>query len=226
VGECGGADVARPVAIPAPRVVVTDPCGAGDRFAATAASALLRGRSVDEAVSDAVTSAAAFLAAGGVSTKDDVKPEQDQAAAVIARTRAAGGVVVATGGCFDLLHTGHLRTLRAARALGDCLVVCLNSDDSVRALKGAGRPINHQSDRAELLAGMDCVDAVAIFDEDTPIPLLRRLRPDIWVKGGDYSESGLPEADVVRSWGGHAVVVPYHAGRSTTRLASALDAIA
>jgi rfaE bifunctional protein nucleotidyltransferase chain/domain/rfaE bifunctional protein kinase chain/domain len=214
-----------PIAIPAPKVTVTDPCGAGDRFGVTAVSGLLRGRSLDEAVSDAVTAAAAFLAAGGVSRQDTPASAAGDAETVIARTRAAGGVVVATGGCFDLLHTGHLRTLRAARALGDCLVVCLNSDSSVRALKGADRPINNQTDRAELLAGLDCVDAVAIFTDNTPIPLLNRLRPDIWVKGGDYSESDLPEAEVVRSWGGHAVVVPYHAGHSTTQLASALGAI-
>jgi rfaE bifunctional protein nucleotidyltransferase chain/domain len=145
--------------------------------------------------------------------------------AVVARTRAAGGIVVATGGCFDLLHTGHVRTLRAARALGDCLVVCLNSDRSVRRRKGPDRPINHQADRAELLAALHCVDAVAVFDTDTPIPLLDRLRPDLWVKGGDYTADGLPEADTVRAWGGRAVVVPYHAGRSTTRLATALAGI-
>lgn len=216
-----------PVTVPAPPVPVLDPCGAGDRFAVTAALGLARGLSTDEAVTAAVGRASEFLAAGGVSALDERqdRPPDDDVRQVIARTRAAGGRVVATGGCFDLLHTGHLRTLHAARALGDCLIVCLNSDDSVRALKGRDRPINHQSDRAELLAGLGCVDAVAIFDEDTPIPLLRRLRPDVWVKGGDYSENDLPEADVVRSWGGQAVVVPYHAGRSTTRLATVLAAI-
>ncbi len=216
-----------PVTVPAPPVPVLDPCGAGDRFAVTATLGLARGLSTDEAITAAVGSASEFLAAGGVSALDGqrVRQPDDDVRRVIARTRAAGGRVVATGGCFDLLHTGHLRTLHAARALGDCLIVCLNSDDSVRALKGPDRPINDQNDRAELLAGLGCVDAVAIFDEDTPIPLLRQLRPDVWVKGGDYSERDLPEADVVRSWGGQAVVVPYHAGHSTTRLASVLAAI-
>lgn len=221
--EHGGA----PVVVPAPRVSTLDPCGAGDRFAVSAAAGLLRGRSLDESVAEAVVSAAEFLAVGGVSTPERSKSDVDRVddvERVITRTRAAGGIVVATGGCFDLLHTGHLRTLRAARTLGDCLVVCLNSDASVRGRKGSDRPINRQADRAELLAGLGCVDAVAIFEEDTPIPLLTRLRPDIWVKGGDYREHDLPEADVVRSWGGAAVVVPYHDGRSTTRLATALAA--
>ena len=212
-----------PMAIPALDVPVLDPCGAGDRFAVTATTGLLRGRSLDEAVGDAVRAAARFLADGGVGALGRPPPPAgDDAARVIERTRAAGGVVVATGGCFDLLHTGHIRTLAAARALGDCLIVCLNSDHSVRRRKGPDRPINHQVDRAEQLAALRCVDAVAVFDTDTPIPLLRRLRPDLWVKGGDYSADELPEARIVREWGGRAVVVPYHAGRSTTRLAAAL----
>jgi rfaE bifunctional protein nucleotidyltransferase chain/domain/rfaE bifunctional protein kinase chain/domain len=219
-----------PVAVPAPDVRAADACGAGDRFAVTATCGLMRGTSADEAVHAAVGAAAEFLALGGVAAlgrrADPVGRPEDtdlaSALAVIARTRASGGVVVATGGCFDLLHTGHLRTLRAARALGDCLVVCLNSDSSVRELKGADRPINHQDDRAELLSSLDCVDAVVLFDTETPEPLLRRLRPDLWVKGGDYSVDALSEADTVRSWGGRTVVVPYHAGRSTTRLAAVL----
>jgi len=124
---------------------------------------------------------------------------------------------VATGGCFDLLHTGHLATLRAARALGDCLIVCLNSDRSVRALKGADRPMTPQADRARLLAALDCVDAVVVFDETTPEVVLSWLRPDIWVKGGDYADTAdLPEADLVRRWGGQCAIVPYLPGRSTT----------
>lgn len=216
-----------PVAVPAPEVRAVDACGAGDRFAVTAACALMRGSSVDEAVHGAVATAAAFLADGGVSGIDRERstPRGDGLAgalAVIARTRAAGGTVVATGGCFDLLHTGHLRTLQAAASLGDCLVVCVNSDSSVRRLKGPGRPINNEADRVELLASLRCVDAVVPFDDDTPAAMLARLRPDLWVKGGDYSVDALSEADVLRDWGGSAVVVPYHAGRSTTRLATAL----
>ncbi|MCP2261831.1 rfaE bifunctional protein, domain I/rfaE bifunctional protein, domain II [Streptoalloteichus tenebrarius] len=220
-----------PVAAPAQKVSVADPCGAGDRFAATAARWLREGAPTDEAVAAAVTSAGEFLAAGGVDAMDDgnhrgMPPVDDgmaEAERVVAATRARGGVVVATGGCFDLLHAGHTRTLAAARALGDCLVVCLNSDASVRRLKGAARPIIDQRDRAELLRALSTVDAVVVFDEDTPEATLARLRPDVWVKGGDYSADRLPEAELVRSWGGQAVVVPYHRGRSTTGLVRALS---
>lgn len=128
--------------------------------------------------------------------------------------QARGGTVVATGGCFDLLHTGHLATLKAARALGDCLIVCLNSDDSVRALKGESRPLTGQDDRSRLLAALGCVDAVVVFDEPTPEAVLTWLRPDIWVKGGDYDS--LPETEVLGRWGGQTVIVPYLDGRSTT----------
>ncbi len=145
---------------------------------------------------------------------------------MLAAVRSRGGTVVATGGCFDLLHAGHVATLRAARRLGDCLVVCLNSDTSVRALKGPDRPVNTERDRAELLAALDCVDAVVVFDEPTPEAVLSRLRPDVWVKGGDYADGGpgLPEADLVAGWGGQTVVVPYLAGRSTTSILAAARA--
>jgi rfaE bifunctional protein nucleotidyltransferase chain/domain len=136
--------------------------------------------------------------------------------------RESGGKVVATGGCFDLIHAGHIRSLTAARELGDCLIVCLNSDDSVRRLKGPERPIIGQHDRAELLLAMECVDAVMVFDEDTPEAALARLRPDIWVKGGDYKGARLPEAELVESWGGRCLTVPFHPARSTTGLADAL----
>jgi D-beta-D-heptose 7-phosphate kinase/D-beta-D-heptose 1-phosphate adenosyltransferase len=137
---------------------------------------------------------------------------------VVERVRAEGGTVVATGGCFDLLHPGHVHTLQAARALGDCLVVCLNSDASVRRLKGPRRPVQRQHDRAAVLAALGCVDAVVTFDEDTPVDVLRGIRPDIWVKGGDYAVADLPEAAVLADWGGRAVVLPFVEGRSTTRL--------
>ncbi len=134
------------------------------------------------------------------------------------RVRAEGGTVVATGGCFDLLHAGHVRMLQAARALGDCLIVCLNSDESVRRLKGPDRPLVDERDRAAVLAGLGCVDAVAVFGEDDPRAILRELRPHVWAKGGDYAISELPEAEVLADWGGRAVIVPYVSGRSTTRL--------
>ena len=134
--------------------------------------------------------------------------------------RAAGGVVVATGGCFDLLHSGHVATLEAARALGDFLVVCLNSDDSVRRLKGPQRPLQRVEDRARVLSALRAVDAVVVFDEDTPIEALRRLRPHVWVKGGDYSGIPLPEASILSEWGGEVLTVPYVAGKSTSEIVS------
>jgi rfaE bifunctional protein nucleotidyltransferase chain/domain len=140
------------------------------------------------------------------------------AAEVVRRTRAAGGVVVATGGCFDLLHAGHVATLEAARRLGDCLVVCLNSDESVRRLKGAGRPLVPARDRVRVLEALGAVDAVTVFAEDTPLAVLDAIRPDVWVKGGDYTAPALPETELLAGWDGQVVVVPYLAGRSTTRL--------
>ena len=147
--------------------------------------------------------------------------EDSAAWRVVAEVRARGGRVVATGGCFDLLHAGHVGLLRQARGLGDCLVVCLNSDASVRALKGAGRPLVSAGDRARVLAALECVDAVVVFDETTPEELLERLRPDVWVKGGDYDPGELTEATVVRRHGGEVVLLPYQARHSTTALVAA-----
>jgi rfaE bifunctional protein nucleotidyltransferase chain/domain len=210
-----------PSVIPAPAVRAGDTCGAGDRFASAAAVALARGGVTLEAVQEAVRAAAGFVAAGGAAAFSstppaEAAPDPDPLAAI----RAEGGTVVATGGCFDLLHAGHVATLEAARALGDCLVVCLNSDDSVRRLKGPGRPLVPQQDRARVLAALEPVDAVLVFDEDTPTEVLRDLRPDVWVKGGDYAGAELPEAALLQEWGGVSVVVPYLDGRSTTRLVS------
>ncbi|NED57670.1 D-glycero-beta-D-manno-heptose 1-phosphate adenylyltransferase, partial [Micromonospora aurantiaca] len=174
----------------------------------------------------AVEAASAYVAAGGAAglrREHEPAPRDPARAAedLIAGVRADGGTVVAAGGCFDILHAGHLSTLRAARRLGDCLVVCLNSDASVRGLKGPERPVNPAEDRARLLAALDCVDAVVVFDEPTPHQVLARLRPDVWVKGGDYGDVELPEAELVRRWGGRVVTVPYLSGRSTTGTISA-----
>ncbi|MFL6114303.1 MAG: PfkB family carbohydrate kinase [Catenulispora sp.] len=214
------------ILVPAPPVTVMDPCGAGDRFAAAAAAALRRGALVSEAVDDAVRAAARFLAEGGVGGLSEGtgpgRPTLPAGSAdaweVAQAVHAAGGTVVATGGCFDLLHAGHVRCLSAARAAGDCLIVCLNSDDSVRALKGPGRPVVPAADRRAMLEALECVDAVIVFDEPTPAAVLSRLRPDVWVKGGDYDAADLPEAELLRSWGGQALTVPYLDGRSTTTL--------
>jgi rfaE bifunctional protein nucleotidyltransferase chain/domain len=141
---------------------------------------------------------------------------------VVARTRLQGGTVVATGGCFDLLHAGHVSVLQQARALGDCLVVCLNSDASVRRLKGEGRPVVGEDDRAAVLAALGCVDAVVTFDEDTPQAILERLKPDIFAKGGDYAVADLPEQRTLERWGGQVVLLPYLKGRSTSSLMQAM----
>ncbi|KNC19235.1 D-beta-D-heptose 1-phosphate adenosyltransferase [Arthrobacter sp. RIT-PI-e] len=219
-----------PQVVPAPKVTAADPCGAGDRFASALAVALAGGAAVDAATQQAAEAAALFLGSGGVGAmgrRRDKAPEQLpvdglDALNVVRRTREAGGTVVATGGCFDLLHAGHARTVAAARGLGDGLIVCLNSDESVRGLKGESRPIIKQEDRAELLAALECVDAVLVFGESTPENAISRLQPDIWVKGGDYAAEDLPEATLMSSWGGRTVTVPYIPARSTTKLAAAL----
>jgi len=208
------------LAVPAPNVGAGDPCGAGDCFAATAAGRLAAGALPSEAVRAAVAAASAFVAAGGAAVwpARREQPADSDAFALATRVRGEGGTVVATGGCFDLLHAGHVCALEAARALGDCLIVCLNSDDSVRRLKGADRPVVPETDRAAVLAALRCVDAVAVFEEDDPRAVLRELRPHVWAKGGDYAVSDLPEAETLAEWGGRAVVVPYVAGHSTSRL--------
>lgn len=139
-------------------------------------------------------------------------------ARLVAEVHARGGTIVATGGCFDLLHAGHVRLLTDARQLGDRLVVCINSDASVRRLKGAGRPVVSAEDRRAVLLGLAAVDAVVVFDDDTPERVLSGFRPDVWVKGADYAVADLPEAALLSQWGGQAVVLPYLAGRSTTSM--------
>jgi rfaE bifunctional protein nucleotidyltransferase chain/domain/rfaE bifunctional protein kinase chain/domain len=212
-----------PLAVPAEPARGGDPCGAGDRFASRAATALADGAGVAEAVREAVRAASRFVEAGGAgAVLGGAAPAPPRGAgdaiALAQAVRAGGGVVVATGGCFDLLHPGHIRTLEAARALGDCLIVCLNSDASVRRLKGESRPVVAQDDRAAVLGALRCVDGVLVFDEDTPAAALERLRPDVWAKGGDYAGHDLPEAAVLERWGGQAVVLPFVDGKSSTRL--------
>jgi D-beta-D-heptose 7-phosphate kinase/D-beta-D-heptose 1-phosphate adenosyltransferase len=136
--------------------------------------------------------------------------------------RADGRTIVFTNGCFDLLHVGHIRYLEAARSLGDCLVVGLNTDESVRRLKGEGRPLVSEFERAEVLASLQAVDYVTLFHEDTPSELISLLQPHIHVKGGDYRAEELPEAEAVQSVGGRIVILPITEGRSTTRLVESI----
>jgi rfaE bifunctional protein nucleotidyltransferase chain/domain/rfaE bifunctional protein kinase chain/domain len=211
-----------PLVVPADTVRAGDVCGAGDRFASTLVFALATGSVVSTAVQRAVASATSFVSAGGASAFPSSRraraPETISGWDRVEDVRIHGGTVVATGGCFDLLHAGHIALLHAARGLGDCLIVCVNSDDSVRRLKGQQRPLVPEADRMRVLEALECVDAVTVFEEDTPDEMLKRLRPDLWVKGGDYTLADLPEAETLSQWGGQTVVVPYLDGRSTTTL--------
>ena len=128
------------------------------------------------------------------------------------------GRVAFTNGVFDLLHPGHVDVITGARARGDSLVVAINSDDSVRRLKGPTRPVRSAPDRAYVLAALEAVDCVVVFDEDTPLELIRELRPDVLVKGGDYSPATIVGRADVESWGGQVVVVPLTPGHSTTSI--------
>ena len=140
-----------------------------------------------------------------------------------ARWRAAvPGRVVFTNGVFDLLHPGHVDLLLAARAAGDALIVGLNSDDSVRRLKGPSRPVRTLADRAYVLAALEPVDAVVAFSEDTPLALIRALHPDVLVKGGDYKPDDVVGRAEVESWGGRLLIVPLTAGHSTTAIIETL----
>ena len=135
------------------------------------------------------------------------------------------GRVAFTNGVFDLLHPGHIDILKAARETADALIVGINSDDSVRRLKGPTRPIRTDAERAYVLAALECVDVVVIFPEDTPLNLVRHLRPDVIVKGGDYSEETIVGAAEVKGWGGDVVVVPLTPGHSTTSIIRRLGKI-
>jgi D-glycero-beta-D-manno-heptose 1-phosphate adenylyltransferase len=132
--------------------------------------------------------------------------------------RGGGGRVVFTNGVFDLLHPGHLRYLRQARSLGDALIVGVNTDRSVRAIKGDARPVTPEHERAEILAALDCVDCVVLFEEHTPYELIRRLQPDVLVKGADWSEKDMIGRDIVEGRGGRVVRVPFETGYSTTSI--------
>ena len=139
-------------------------------------------------------------------------------ATILQHLKSKNKVVVTTNGCFDVLHLGHLRYLQAARKLGDCLVVAINSDTSVRQLKGQNRPLVPEDERAEMLAGLTCVDYVVIFPELTPVKLLSKLKPNIHVKGGDYTLEQLIERDTVEANGGKVIVGLNVPGKSTTDL--------
>ncbi|MEA1997427.1 MAG: D-glycero-beta-D-manno-heptose 1-phosphate adenylyltransferase, partial [Gemmatimonadota bacterium] len=142
---------------------------------------------------------------------------------MVSEWRARGKRIVFTNGCFDLLHAGHVIYLEKARREGDCMVVGLNSDRSVRALKGESRPVIPQHERARVLAALSSVDAVILFDEDTPLKLIDAVRPDVIAKGSDYTEDQVVGGKEVKSWGGRVVLIPLVQGRSTTDILSRIN---
>ncbi len=217
---------------------VFDVSGAGDSVIATLAAGMVGGLDLDDAISLANLSAGVVV--GKVGTTPITAPalleamrfqglaeqlnkvcDADELARRIAGWRAAGERVVFTNGCYDLLHVGHVTLLAQARREGDRLVVGLNSDRSVRALKGPSRPVVTEGDRAQVIAALASVDAVTLFDDETPMRLIEAVRPDVLVKGGDYAESQVVGADFVKESGGRVVLVPLVEGRSTTGMIAA-----
>lgn len=138
--------------------------------------------------------------------------------AIVQKLKAHGKKVVFTNGCFDLLHRGHLHLLREAKRLGDLLIVAINSDASVKSIKGPGRPILPEGERAELISALEMVDYVTIFDEADPYNLIKELKPNVLVKGGDWGEGKIVGREIVEKEGGKVVVVPYLKGHSTTQI--------
>jgi len=212
--------------------------GAGDTFVSALALALAAGADTASAAELASAAAAVVVGKDGTATCSDVElrgylaagakyvADASALAARLELYRREGRRIVLTNGCFDILHRGHITYLNAAKALGDVLVVGLNTDASVQRLKGSARPINPLEDRAEVLAALSCIDHIVPFAEDTPIALVRAVRPHVFVKGGDYTADMLPEADAVAEVGGVVRILPYVADRSTTGLIDRIRATA
>ena len=134
-----------------------------------------------------------------------------------------GKTFVATNGCFDILHVGHVRYLQKTKSLADCSIVMLNSDKSVKILKGEGRPINNENDRAEILTSLNCVDYVVLFEEKSPADLLEKIRPDIYTKGADYTLETLPERDIIQRCGIKVEFIEFVQGKSTTNIINKIN---
>jgi len=222
------------VHIPTVAREVFDVSGAGDTVLATLAVGIASGCGMVDAAR--LANVAAGIAVGKLGTSvvspqeiidvvalshhdSDTKiKRRDVLTLLIAAEKARGKRVVFTNGCFDLLHAGHVKYLQKARSLGDLLVLGLNSDASVRRLKGPKRPLIGEDERAHLLAALDCIDYVTLFDEDTPLQLITALKPHILAKGGDYSLEGVVGRDVVESYGGRVELVSFVDGKSTTNI--------
>lgn len=238
--------------IPAHPVAHANDVGAGDSFASAMALALAAGGTLEEAAHIGIDAASIAITRQRTavvqyqellqrvslreysshmpvissyrhSNTDETQNELVRLAAFLDAEREIGHRIVFTNGVFDILHAGHVHFLRQAKALGDVLVVGVNSDRSTQRLKGAGRPINNERDRMALVAALDAVDAVVLFDEDTPTELIRMLRPTLHVKGGDYADEALPEAEAVAEGGGQVVILPLIGTMSTS---SVIDRIA
>lgn len=229
---CDGEPV-RTTARPAPDFLAN---GAGDTFAAALTLALSTGQTLGDAARFAQAAADVVVrergtsictAAGLRASLAEGAPllDADALVAELAVARAAGRRIVFTNGVFDVLHRGHTTYLRQAKLLGDVLVVAVNDDDSVRRLKGPGRPINGAADRAGVVGELPYVDYVTVFGSDTPIPLLERIRPDVYAKGGDYTAEMLQEASVVEGYGGEVAIVDYVSDHSTSAIIARTQAL-
>jgi D-beta-D-heptose 7-phosphate kinase/D-beta-D-heptose 1-phosphate adenosyltransferase len=225
-----------PVHVPALPVKVRDVSGAGDTVAAVLALAIAAGSDWPTTLRLASAGAAVVVGKQGTATvsraelrrrilphaslaaEDKIAADAAVLDAQVAEWRGQGQRVGFTNGCFDILHPGHVKVLTQARAACDRLIVGLNSDASVRRLKGESRPVQHERARAEVLAALEAVDLVVLFEEDTPIELIRRIRPDVLVKGGDYTREQVVGHEVVEANGGTVVLVDILEGFSTTSL--------
>ncbi|HEX8939879.1 MAG TPA: D-glycero-beta-D-manno-heptose 1-phosphate adenylyltransferase [Candidatus Limnocylindrales bacterium] len=203
--------------------------GAGDTYVSALALALAAGATTPAAAELAAAAAAIVVAKDGTSTcsRRDLREHLLAGDKALGPERVAeraafyhrlGRRIVFTNGCFDILHRGHITYLNRAKALGDVLVVGVNSDAGVQRLKGPDRPINALEDRLQVLSALSCIDHIVAFDEDTPVELIRAIRPDVYVKGGDYTRERLPEASVVEALGGEVQILPYVEDRSTTNV--------
>ncbi|MDB9822176.1 D-glycero-beta-D-manno-heptose 1-phosphate adenylyltransferase [Deltaproteobacteria bacterium] len=141
----------------------------------------------------------------------------------INRLKSENKKIVFTNGCFDILHIGHTRYLYAAKKLGDCLIVAVNSDSSVKSIKGPGRPVINQAGRTEILAALECVDMVVIFEKDNPLEVIKYFMPDILVKGGDWNEEDIIGSDVIRAAGGKVRIIPFVTGSSTSDIIKKIE---
>lgn len=224
---------------PTPEVQVADITGAGDTVAAIISLAIANEVPLEQAVPLANLAAGRQIRSTGIVpiTLDELRADAllqthptkfldlARLGRIVEQHRQRGRRIVLTNGCFDLLHVGHITYLEAAARLGDVLVVAINSDESVRAIKGQSRPLIGERDRARMLAALTCVDHVVIFTEPTPHSVLRALRPDVLVKGGDYSALQVVGRDIVEGYGGEVRVVDYVPGVSTSQLLDRLSAL-